>query len=59
MNVERKYLARLADELLDRSLEASGAVLIEGASGVEKQVQQERRLQVLFICKTLIIEIHI
>jgi predicted AAA+ superfamily ATPase len=31
MNVERKYLARLADELLDRSLEASGAVLIEGA----------------------------
>jgi len=29
--VERKYLARLADVLLDSSLEASGAVLIEGA----------------------------
>lgn len=29
--MERKYLARLADVLLDSSLEASGAVLIEGA----------------------------
>lgn len=41
-----KYIPRVGDELLKLHLESSGAVLIEGRSGVERQHQLNNSLPV-------------
>ena len=43
------YRHRIMDSLLEKKLQAKGAVLIEGLNGVERPLQQ-RRLQAAKFC---------
>ena len=48
--MERKYLSRIADKLLDTALQASGAVLIEGPKWCGKtRTAKEMALSSLFM----------
>lgn len=49
--MERQYLNRIADKILQERLRTSGAVLIEGLNGVERPEQQQKTQKVSSTCK--------